>query len=47
MTELLNKAIAKVKNLSEEDQNTIAAIILEEIEDEMKWQQSFADSQDM
>ncbi len=47
MTELLEQAIAKVKDLSKEDQDTIAAIILEEIEDEVKWQKSFANSQDM
>lgn len=37
MTELLEIAIAKVKNLSDSEQNAIAAMILEELEDEAKW----------
>jgi hypothetical protein len=45
MTELLKIAIAKVKNLSDKEQDTIAAIILEELEDETKWEQAFANSQ--
>ena len=47
MTELLEKAIARVKNLSDSEQNAIAAVILEELEDEAKWDKSFADSQDL
>ena len=47
MTKLLEKAIAKVKNLPESEQDTIAALILEELEAETKWQNSFAKSQDM
>jgi len=47
MTELLEQAIAKVKNLSEKEQNIIAAIILEELKDEIKWDKSFANSQDL
>ena len=47
MTELLEQAIAKVKNLSDSEQNAIAAIILEELEDEAKWDKSFANSQDL
>ena len=47
MTKLLEKAIAKVKNLTESEQDTIAALILEELEAETKWQNSFAKSQDM
>jgi hypothetical protein len=34
MTELLKQAIAKVQNLPENEQDNIAAIILEELEDE-------------
>ncbi len=37
MTELLNKAIARVKELPESQQNEIAAMILEELEDEARW----------
>ncbi len=47
MTELLKQAIKKIENLSDEEQNAIATIILEELEDEMKWEQSFANSQDL
>ncbi len=47
MTELLKQAIQKIENLSDEDQNAIATIILEELEDELKWEQSFANSHDL
>ncbi|MDJ0577287.1 MAG: hypothetical protein QNJ65_19275 [Xenococcaceae cyanobacterium MO_234.B1] len=47
MTELLEQAIANMKNLPDNEQDTIATIILEELEDEMKWEKVFADSQDM
>ena len=47
MTELLKKAIEKIEQLSNEDKNAIATIILEELEDELKWSESFANSQDM
>lgn len=47
MTELLEQAIAKVKNLPDNEQDTIAAIILKELEDETKWDTSFASSQDL
>ena len=47
MTELLEQAIAKIKNLPESEQDTIATIILEELEDETKWDKSFANSQDL
>lgn len=46
MTELLERAIAKVKMLSEHEQDTFAALILEEIEDEARRQKAFANSQD-
>lgn len=46
MTALLEQAIAKLKNLPESQQDDIAVIILEEIEDEIKWDQAFANSQD-
>lgn len=47
MTELLERAIAKIKNLPDNEQDTIAAIILEELEEETKWKQAFANSQDL
>lgn len=47
MTELLEQAIAKIKDLPDNEQDTIAAIILEELEDEKKWEQAFANSQDL
>ena len=47
MTELLQKAIAKIKNLPDEEQDTIATIILEVLEDEKKRETAFANSQDV
>ena len=47
MTELLNQAVARIKNLPDNEQDAIATIILEELEDEMKWEQAFGDSQDL
>ena len=47
MTELLNKAIARVKKLPESQQNEIAAMILEELEDEARWDKAFSSSQDL
>jgi hypothetical protein len=46
MTELLEKAIARLKTLPEREQNAIAAMILEELEDEIRWDAAFAGSQD-
>jgi hypothetical protein len=42
MTKLLDQAIAEVAQLSEADQDAIAAMILEELEDERRWRQAFA-----
>ena len=47
MTELLNQAVALIKNLPDNEQDAIATIILEELKDEMKWEQAFSDSQDV
>ncbi len=44
MTELLQRAIAKLNDLPEDEQDAVATIILEEIEDELKWEQSFSHS---
>lgn len=46
MTELLEKAIARLKSLPPNEQNAIATIILEELEDEIQWDATFARSQD-
>lgn len=47
MTEKLKKAVAQAELLSEEQQNVIATLILEEIEDEASWDAAFARSQDL
>lgn len=46
MTPLLERAYAEVAQLPETEQDVIAALILEELEDERKWQKSFAQSPD-
>ena len=46
MTQLLEKVLTEVYKLSPEKQDAIAAIILEELEDEQRWDKAFADSQD-
>jgi len=47
MTELLEKAIERMKKLEASEQDAIAAQILEELEDEEKWDTAFAQSQDI
>ena len=55
MTQLLEQAIskrsasrcAKLKALSDDEQNSIATMILAEIEEEHHWDQSFASSSDI
>ncbi len=47
MTELLEQAIARLKTLSTDKQDAIATLILEEIEDEGRWDESFARSPDL
>lgn len=47
MTELLEQAIAKLKTLPNHEQDAIAAMILEELEDERRWDESFARSEDL
>ncbi len=46
MTNLLEKAMTEVKNLSDSEQDAIAALILEEIKDEALWDKAFEESQD-
>ena len=47
MTELLEQAISKMKTLPSDQQEAIASIILEEIEEEKQWEQSFTRSPDL
>ncbi len=46
MSHLLERAYTEITRLPEADQDVIAALILEELEDERKWKTSFAQSQD-
>ena len=46
MTKLLKQAFDRVSALPDDEQDAIASIVLEEIEDEARWQASFAKSQD-
>jgi hypothetical protein len=47
MTELLEQAISRLKTLPPTEQDAIAAIILEELEDEVRWDSAFAKSKDV
>lgn len=42
MTEMLEKAISEVKRLSKTDQDAMAHFILEELEEERRWDAAFA-----
>lgn len=42
MTELLERAVKKVRALPDGGQDTIATLILEELEDEARWDKTFA-----
>jgi hypothetical protein len=42
MTELMTRAIERAKSLDEHEQDALAAILLEELEDEERWGQTFA-----
>jgi hypothetical protein len=46
MTQLLERAIQQVQDLPEAEQDAIAAMILEELQSERRWQEAFAASQD-
>ena len=46
MTQLLEKALHEVSKLSPEKQEAIASVILEELEDDRRWDEAFAASQD-
>lgn len=47
MTELLERAIAQLKTLPTDRQDAIAAMILEELEDERRWDEAYANSPDI
>ncbi len=46
MTKLLKEVLAKLSKLSPEQQDELAAWLLAEMEDEARWDKSFAESQD-
>jgi len=46
MTELLQQAIAQIEKLSADRQDAIAARFLAELQDEQKWETSFASTTD-
>ena len=47
MIKLLETALKKVAELPEPEQDAIARLILDEIEDEARWRRAFAGSQDV
>jgi hypothetical protein len=47
MTERLEQAIARLKTLPTDKQDAIATLILEELEDDQRWDESFAYSPDL
>lgn len=46
MTELLKKAFEQISKLNEQDQNAVAALILDELASEERWAKLFSQSQD-
>jgi hypothetical protein len=46
MTKLLQKALAEVKKLPEEEQDRVAELLLAEIASERRWNETFARTQD-
>ena len=47
MTELLEQAIKHLRSLDADRQDAIATLIMEELEDEAKWDAAFANSQNL
>ncbi len=45
MTQLLEQAFTKASQLSSEEQDTLASLILKEIEADQRWDDAFAKSQ--
>lgn len=46
MTQLLEQALSEIRKLPETEQDAIAALILDELADEQRWDEAFARSQD-
>ena len=46
MSDLLDSAVQKARRLPKAEQNVIAAIIFEELDDDTLWKQAFSKSQD-
>ena len=46
MTELLERAISRLKTLPDDEQNSIATRLLAELEDEQMWKAQFASTTD-
>ncbi|MGH8470512.1 MAG: hypothetical protein ACREVY_16560 [Gammaproteobacteria bacterium] len=46
MTKLFERAVKKVEALPDREQDAIAALILEELEDETRWDKTFACTQE-
>ena len=46
MTRLLEQAVAEIEKLSATEQDALAAMILDEITDERRWDEAFGQSQD-
>lgn len=47
MTKLLEDAFRKASALHEAEQDTLAATILADLEDERRWSEAFVDTQDL
>ena len=46
MTQLLDDVIKKITQLPDAEQDALAALLIDELEDEQRWDESFAKSQD-
>ena len=46
MTKLLKQILEQASRLPDEEQDSLAAILMEEMADEARWDKSFAESQD-
>jgi hypothetical protein len=47
MTELLERAFTEASKLPEKEQNAVAALLLEELASEQRWEAAFASSPDL
>ena len=46
MTELLQKAFEAASKLPKEEQDTLAAVLMDELESEARWSEAFSNSRD-